>query len=95
MNSLNLNRAKAIKNDEFYTRMQDIVDEVSHYKNQFKNKIVYCNCDDPEKSNFWKYFKDNFLDLQLLKLVSTHIEPNKHSYKLEIMRGGVYRRFNN
>lgn len=48
----NLSAAKKAKNDEFYTRIEDIENELRHYKDQFKNKVIFCNCDDPEESNF-------------------------------------------
>lgn len=51
MNS-NLHKAKKAKNDEFYTQLSDIEKEMAHYKGHFKDKIVYCNCDDPYLSNF-------------------------------------------
>ena len=52
-----LNKAKVVKNDEFYTLMSDIENELSKYDfNQFKDKIIYCNCDDPTWSNFFKFF---------------------------------------
>lgn len=47
-----LTAAKKQKNDEFYTQLTDIENEVRHYKSQFRDKVVFCNCDDPEKSNF-------------------------------------------
>ena len=46
-NNSNLHRAKKAKNDEFYTMLSDIENELGHYKDHFKNKVVYCNCDDP------------------------------------------------
>ena len=51
----NLHKASLAKKDEFYTQLIDIENELKHYKEQFKNKIVYCNCDDPFESNFFKY----------------------------------------
>ena len=63
-----LTKAKKIKNDEFYTQLTDIEKEMKYYKKHFKNKSVFCNCDDPEWSNFWKYFSLNFDHLQLKKL---------------------------
>lgn len=60
--------AKKSKNDEFYTLMEDIEKELKHYKEQFKDKIVFCNCDDFEESNFVKYFINNFENLGLKKL---------------------------
>ena len=59
-NNSNLNRAKKAKNDEFYTQLSDIENELRHYRDHFKDKVVYCNCDDPRQSNFVKYFQINF-----------------------------------
>lgn len=67
----NLNRAARVKNDEFYTQLADIEKELKRYKEQFRGKIVYCNCDDPFESNFFKYFAANFNALGLKKLVTT------------------------
>ena len=83
MRNKNLRKAKKEKNDEFYTQLTDIKKELSNYKEQFKDKVVFCNCDNPEYSNFWKYFKLNFKHLGLKKLISTHYEEEKPSYKLE------------
>lgn len=80
----NLIDASKAKKDEFYTKLTDIEKELKHYKKHFKNKIVFCNCDDPEYSNFWRYFELNFDHLGLKKLISTHYEENKPSYKLEL-----------
>ena len=66
-----LNSAKSEKNDEFYTQLSDIEKELRHYKKQFKDKVVLCNCDDPRVSNFFHYFSFNFENLKLKKLVST------------------------
>lgn len=66
----NLHNAKSAKNDEFYTRLEDIENELRHYKNQFKNKVVFCNCDDHRESNFFKYFSLNFEHLGLKKLIT-------------------------
>ena len=67
----NLHQAKNAKKDEFYTQLTDIENELKHYKAHFKNKVVYCNCDDPRMSNFFHYFSYNFEDLGLKKLVTT------------------------
>ena len=67
----NLHKAKNNKKDEFYTQLPDIERELKHYKNHFKNKVVYCNCDDPRMSNFFHYFSYNFEDLGLKKLITT------------------------
>lgn len=76
-------KAKKVKNDEFYTLLSDIEEELKNYKDQFKGKIVFCNCDDPEYSNFWKYFYLNFKHLELKELVATHYDEEKSTYKLE------------
>ena len=73
----NLNNAKKAKNDEFYTRLVDIENELRHYKEQFKNKVILCNCDDPFESNFFKYFALKFNDLKLKKLVCTCYDGSK------------------
>lgn len=67
----NLKRARAEKNDEFYTQLTDIEKELKHYKGHFKNKVVFCNCDDPRVSNFFHYFSYNFEALGLKKLITT------------------------
>lgn len=67
----NLQIAKQQKKDEFYTQLVDIEKEVKHYKEQFHGKVVYCNCDDPFESNFFKYFAANFNTLGLKKLITT------------------------
>ena len=67
----NLHAAKVAKNDEFYTMLTDIEKEMSHYKDFFKGKVVYCNCDDARESNFFKYFSKNFEFLGLKKLITT------------------------
>jgi hypothetical protein len=66
----NLHSAKRDKNDEFYTQLTDIERELEHYKKHFKDKIVFCNCDDYRKSNFFKYFYENFHALGLKKLIA-------------------------
>jgi len=81
----NLRRAKVNKNDEFYTQLTDIEKELGHYRDHFKDKVVFCNCDDPVESNFWNYFALNFEFLGLKKLIATHYETEKPSYKLEIV----------
>jgi len=67
----NLHKAGKAKNDEFYTQLVDIEKELKHYKQQFRGKVVYCNCDDPFESNFFKYFAANFNALELKKLITT------------------------
>lgn len=80
----NLRTASGVKNDEFYTRLTDIEKELGNYKNYLKDKVVFCNCDDPKESNFFKYFALNFKFLGLKKLISTHYNKGKKSYKLEV-----------
>ena len=67
----NLNKAKEAKNDEFYTQYDDIQAELNHYKDKFKDKTVFCNCDDPYESNFCKFFLRNFNYLGLKRLICT------------------------
>ena len=67
----NLHSAKRARNDEFYTQRQDIVAEMRHYRDHFKGKAVYCNCDDPNVSEFVRYFQRNFEFLGLKRLIST------------------------
>ena len=83
----NLHDANRAKKDEFYTQLTDIEKELGHYKEHFKGKVIFCNCDDPTESNFWKYFTLNFEFLGLKKLIATHYEEEKPSYKLEMVRG--------
>ena len=72
MSNDNMRRARREKNDEYYTRYDDIEAEMKHYKKYLKNKTIYCNADDPKHSKFVKYFEDNFKKLKLKKLIATH-----------------------
>jgi len=67
----NLHNANKAKKDEFYTQLADIENELKYYKEKFQGKVVYCNCDDPFESNFFKYFASNFNALGLKKLIAT------------------------
>lgn len=95
----NLLKAKRDKRDEFYTQLGDIENELKHYKQHFKDKVIFCNCDDPYESNFFKYFALNFNALGIKKLIATSYsgspitgkqlslfedEENKTAYKYEI-----------
>ena len=82
----NLGAAKKAKKDEFYTQRTDIENELCHYAEHFRDKVVYCNCDDPETSEFWRFFVRNFKAWGLKKLMATHYEPDEknYSYSLEI-----------
>jgi len=71
MANKDLNKAKAAKKDEFYTRLEDIEKELKHYRHHFKGKTVLCNCDDPRCSNFFRYFTLNFEVLGLKKVIAT------------------------
>ena len=64
-------KARDSKMDDFYTQLSEIERELKHYKKHFKNKIIYCNCDDPKVSNFFHYFSYNFEKLGLKKLITT------------------------
>lgn len=94
----NLNSAAKAKKDEFYTQIADIENELRHYKTAFKDKVVFCNCDDPYESEFFKFFALKFNVLGLKKLITTCYDgspiaqqelsfsedSNKKPYKLEL-----------
>ena len=87
MANANLRKAKSAKNDEFYTQLTDVSKELMHYKDHFKDKVVFCNCDDPSWSAFWRYFHLNFAHLGLKKLVSTHYDREQPTFKM-VYEGG-------
>lgn len=87
MSNFNLIRAKNVKNNEFYTSLVDVERELSHYEQHFKDKVVFCNCNDLTWSAFWKYFHLNFTKLGLKKLVSTCYKEDKPAYKMEYSGG--------
>ncbi len=70
-NNASLSNARATKQDEFYTQLVDIENELKHYQNHFSDKTVLCNCDDPRISSFFHYFSYNFERLKLKKLIAT------------------------
>lgn len=78
MANTSLSNAKKAKNDEFYTQLSDIENELKHYKNHFAGKVVYCNCDDARKSNFFRFFQKKFSDYGLKKLVTTSYNEDGH-----------------
>ena len=82
----NLHRAARAKNDEFYTRYDDIEAEVMKYRKQFAGKVVYLPCDDPaeKKSEFWSFFVNNFDAFGLKKLIATHYDEDGKAYKIWI-----------
>lgn len=81
MANKNLHNAKESKNDEFYTQLEDIEKELQHYKEHFEGKVVFCNCDDPYESNFFKYFAMNFNFLKLKKLIATGYAVSPIAFK--------------
>ena len=81
MANKNLHNAKESKNDEFYTQLEDIEKELSHYRHHFEGKVVFCNCDDPYESNFFKYFVLNFNTLKLKKLIATSYIASPVAFK--------------
>ena len=91
-----LSNARKAKKDEFYTQKEDIERELGHYQDYFKGKVVFCNCDDPYESEFFKYFAKSFNHLGLKKLIATcyngsHIADNqlsifKEGYSVPITR---------
>ena len=80
----NLHSAKNAKNDEFYTQYSDIEKEISQYDvSNFKGQVIYCPCDDYRWSNFVKYFKDNFENLGIKKLIATNYDIGDGAWKYE------------
>ena len=88
MANKNLTAAKRAKNDEFYTRLQDIEAELVHYRQQFKDKTVFLNCDDPTWSAFWLHFHTLFGVYGLKKLISTHYESDDSASYAMVYEGG-------
>lgn len=83
--------AKFTKNDEFYTNLSDIESEILYHKeylDYLKGKVVYCNCDNPEKSNFYKFFFNNFVRLKLKRVIFTYYNEQE-SYKYEITSNNI------
>lgn len=82
--STNLRKAKAAKQDEFYTQYDDIAAEMAHYDPaDFSGKVVYCPCDDPRRSNFTKYFLDHYDELGLKRLISTNYDVGDGAWVLD------------
>lgn len=79
-----LQKAKKNKSDEFYTQLVDIESELKHYKDHFKDKVVFCNCDDPRISNFFHYFVIKFKELGLKKLIAAcYRKPERNLFNLK------------
>ncbi len=86
-----LNEAKKNKKDEFYTQLIDIENELKHYKSHFKDKIIFCNCDDARTSNFVNYFVSNFKELGIKKLISVGYKKQiNYLLELEEERGSFF-----
>lgn len=87
----NLHSARRAKNDEFYTRIEDVEAELWHYREHFRGKTVYLNCDDPRWSAFWRYFCLQFDTLGLERLIATHytgvVDPGAPSFMIDVVRG--------
>lgn len=77
----NLNKANREKNDEFYTQLSDISNELKHYREDFRGKVIFCNCDDPFESNFFRYFALNFNTFGLKKLIATCYDGSTVAYE--------------
>jgi len=86
-----LQRAKDVKNDEFYTRFDDIQAELNFYKDQLKDKVIYCNCDDPAESAFIDFFKLNFDYLGIKKLIGTRYQKSSLFTWADPLRRSGYR----
>lgn len=83
--------AKKTKSDEFYTQLSDIESELRHYASHFRGKTVYCNCDDPLTSNFYRYFAENFHTLGLKKLIAARYkEPTQNLFQAAAGETGYY-----
>lgn len=79
-NNKGLRQADRAKQDEFYTQLNDIEQELKHYKEEFKDKVIFCNCDDPYESNFFKFFAMNFNILGINKLIATCYDSSPIAY---------------
>ena len=88
----NLHQAKTAKDDEYYTLKDTVENEVKHYWHHFKNKIIYCNCDDPYESEFFKYFMIRFNLLKLKGLFATCYEGSRVSqHQLQLFDDEEYK----
>ena len=90
-----LQKAKKSKSDEFYTQLCDIERELQYYQDSFADKVVYCNCDDPRISNFFRYFATNFHKLGLKKLIaSCYVEDTYDLFNIQDSEKGFYCEYN-
>ena len=85
--NVNLQNAKNNRKDEFYTQFADVADELKHYSSHFKGKTVYCNCDNPMHSAFWRYFHLNFSILGLKRLIASYYHKEKLVYAMKYEGG--------
>jgi hypothetical protein len=88
-NNVSLQAAKANRNDEFFTRLSDIEIELPHYREHFRGRTVYCNCDCPETSNFWRFFAAHFEDYGLKRLIATFKGPNAYQSEMRFSGGCI------
>jgi len=90
-----LSQAKKAKNDEFYTQLSDIENELWHYRHHFRGKTVFCNCDDPRVSNFFHYFAYGFEFLGLKRLITTcYKNQNMNLFSREDSETGISLEYN-
>ena len=90
-NNQKLHKAKTEKDDEFYTKIDDIENELRHYTDCFKDKTVLCNCDDPFESNFFKFFALQFKNLGLKKLITTsYYDSAIKKQNIDLLDEGAY-----
>lgn len=90
-----LQKARKSKSDEFYTQYCDIENELQHYTKHFKNKVVYCNCDDPKTSNFFRYFVNNFQKFGLKKLIASCYKDSCYDlFQIGETENGFYCEYN-
>lgn len=78
-----LSKARVNQEDEFYTKMKDIKEELQHYTQHFAGKVVYCNCNNDWESNFFSYFYDNFAKFKLKKLVTVSYGADAHKFEYD------------
>lgn len=91
-----LQKAKKSKSDEFYTQLIDIESELKHYQSHFEGKVVYCNCDDPRISNFFKYFSDNFEEIGVKKiLTSCYSQQTEDLFSESALEPGFFFEYSN
>ena len=88
-NNVNLRAAQWVRNDEFFTQLADIENELRFYRMHFRDKIIYCNCDDPDRSQFWRYFKLHFSEFKLKELLATCQVPSGPAHAAAWGTGGI------